>query len=87
MILPIEIKCVVQDTNGTITHVGVFKSKYTVQNIVEDIRKNLFQYYTYKAGNYASVYAKQHPTFGRWFLTIDPDDTNENNLDFLPKCL
>lgn len=84
--MALEIKCVVQDNNGVITQVGVGNSRYTVQNIVDDIRNNRFQYYTSKAGKNVDVYAKQHPTSGRWFLTTDPDDTKENNLDFLPKC-
>lgn len=85
MALALEIKCVKQE-NGAITHVGIGEHTYTVENIVGDIRNNRFQYYTFKDGKKADVYAKEHPTSKRWFLTTDPDDTRENNLDFLPKC-
>jgi hypothetical protein len=43
-------------------------------------------FYTYKYGYRAKVYQKQSSITGRIFLTTDPDDTRENNLDFLPTC-
>jgi hypothetical protein len=81
-----EISCIVEDANKVITHIGVGANRWDVPGVVDDIRNNRYQYYTYKDRKKADVYAKQHPKTGRWFLTTDPDDTRENNLDFLPKC-
>lgn len=84
-----QITCIVDDSNKVITHVGLgsTQSKITVQTAVDDLRSPTGdRYYTMKDGKRADVYAKQHPSTGRWFLTTNPDDTRENNLDFLPKC-
>ena len=84
-----QITCIVENSDKVITKVGYGFSGYKldVQTVVNDMRNpSGDRYYTMKGGQRATVYAKQHPTSGRWFLTTNPDDTRENNLDFLPKC-
>jgi hypothetical protein len=84
----LEITCIVHDSREVIIRVGIGSSRtqYSVQEVVDWIRTEKYQLYTYKAGMKARVYARQHPTSGRWFLTTDPDSTLENNLDFLSHC-
>lgn len=45
------------------------------------------KYFALKYGQMVLVYAKLHHTTGRWFLTTEPEDTKENDLDFLPGCV
>ena len=81
----LQITCI-QESEGRITHVGVQDNG--IQSISKVIawidRGNAF----YALENYerAIVHKKQHPESKRWFLTTNPDDMNENNLDFLPTC-
>jgi len=56
-----------------------------VQQIVDWINGGKHTFYTF-VDKRADVYAKKHPTSGRWFLTTKPDSIDENNLDFLPQC-
>ncbi|MGI0011357.1 MAG: DUF3892 domain-containing protein [Nitrosopumilaceae archaeon] len=80
----LKINCVKQDLNGVITHVGIEGKLYEVQLIVDWINFGIHGFYTLKDGKKAKVYASQQGPSGRWFLTTHPDDTRENNLDFLP---
>ena len=82
-----QITCVVQDSNGIITSVGINGQTYTVITVVNWILNRTHTFFTMKNGYRAQVYAKQHPTTKRWFLTTEPDGTRENNLDFLPHCM
>ena len=79
------ITCI-QESEGRITHVEVQDNG--IQSISKVIawidRGNAF--YVLENNKRAEVYKKQHPETKRWFLTTNPDDINENNLDFLPTC-
>ena len=82
-----EIVCVVNDKNRVIIKVGLSHS--VMKRTIEEIRKMMANgdiFHTLKRGMKAKVYAKQHPSTGRWFLTTSPDSIEENNLDFLPEC-
>jgi hypothetical protein len=79
-----QLTCVIQE-RGVITQVGVEGTIYTVQRIIGAMNAG-DTFYTYKYGYRAKVYQKQSSITGRIFLTTDPDDTRENNLDFLPTC-
>lgn len=81
-----QITCVVQDSNGIITSVGINGQSYSVLTVVNWILSKTYSFFTMKNGYKAQVHARQHPTTKRWFLTTEPDSTTENNLDFLPKC-
>ncbi|MCK5017736.1 MAG: DUF3892 domain-containing protein [Candidatus Peribacteraceae bacterium] len=83
-----RITCIVHDDKKVIIKVGIENenARYLVKEIVDWINRNEHTFYTLERGVKASVYAKQHSTSGRWFLTTKPDDSNENNLDFLPQC-
>ena len=82
---PWEITCVRQ-SNGVITHVNVGGLLQPVERVLSWIQNEKFPIHTYKNGYRADVYPKQNSYTGRWFLTTDPDNTRENNLDFLPPC-
>lgn len=81
-----RIKCITHDKNEVITHVDIDNERYKVEKIVQLILDKAHSFYTEENDKRAEVYAKQHPTSKRWFLTTDPDSDEENNLDFLPKC-
>jgi uncharacterized protein DUF3892 len=78
------ITCVTQ-SSGVITHVGIGGKQETVQQVVDWVRNKVNDVYTNKAGTKVRVYAKPNAS-GNSFLTIDLNDTRENNLDFLPNC-
>ena len=80
------ITCIVHDDKKVIIKVGIAGRLYTVQHIVNCINGKTDTFYTMAGGKRADVYAKKHPTSGRWFLTTKPDSLDENNLDFLPQC-
>ena len=83
-----EITCVRNDNiNNVITRVGVgtVGKEYPVIDIVQAMIKG-DTFHTFKGGQRAKVYRNQHHVTGRWFLTTNPDDMNENDLDFLPIC-
>ena len=80
-----QISCVVQNSNGVITHVGIGGKTHPVMDIVNWILNRTYMFYTIKNGYKATVYAKQS-TLGNWFLTTEPDSTKVNNLDFLRVC-
>ena len=79
------ITCI-QESEGRITHVEVQDNG--IQSISKVIAWIDRGHTFYALENYqrAVVYKKQHPESKRWFLTTNPDDRNENNLDFLPTC-
>jgi hypothetical protein len=84
----LEITCVrYDDTSNVITHVGVGAAgkEYRVIDIVQAML-NGDTFHTFRGGQWAKVYRNQHNFSGRWFLTTNPDDMNENDLDFLPIC-
>ncbi len=81
----LQITCK-QESKVGITHVGVQDNG--IQSISKVIawidREHTF--YTLEDNKRAEVYKKRHSESKRWFLTTNPDDTNENNLGFLPTC-
>ncbi len=85
-----EITCIMHDANEVIIKVGVKVNSevkvYDVETAVYWLEKGDHTLYTYKDKKKAKVYHKQHQISKRWFLTTNPDDTKENNLDFLPQC-
>ncbi len=81
-----QISCVVQDQQGVIQQVGIGSNTHPVSDVVNWIQNRTHSFYTIKNGNRAIVHARQHPITKRWFLTTEPDNTKENNLDFLRKC-
>ena len=84
MVDEFKIHCVRQH-NGVITDVGIGDKMFKVAMVVEWILKKAYTFYTIKNNAKAPVYPKQS-VHGNWFLTTNPDDTRENNLDFLGEC-
>jgi hypothetical protein len=82
----LQILCVVQDQQGVIQRVGIGSNTHPVIDVVNWILNGTYSFYTLKNGYKARVYARQHSATKRWFLTTEPDNTRENNLDFLRKC-
>jgi len=81
----LQITCI-QESEGRITHVGVQDNGIqSISKVIAWIDRG-HTFYTLEDNKKASVYKKQHPESKRWFLTTNPDDTNENNLDFLSTC-
>ena len=80
-----EITCVRQ-SNGVITHVGIGGWLQPVQTVVYWVQSGV-TIFTDRYGRRVQVFARQHPYSKRWFLTTDPDDIRENNLDLLPMCV
>ncbi|KAG2472023.1 MAG: hypothetical protein NPMRTHETA2_2250002 [Nitrosopumilales archaeon] len=79
------ITCI-QESEGRITHVEVQDNGIqSISKVIAWIDRG-HTFYTLEDNKKASVYKKQHPESKRWFLTTNPDDMNENNLDFLPIC-
>jgi hypothetical protein len=71
--------------SGLITHVGINGKLYTVWRIVEAKRLG-DEFYTSYRGKIAEVQRRQHYLTRRWYLTTNPDDYKENNLDYLGIC-
>ena len=81
----LQITCI-QESEGRITHVEVQDNGIqSISKVIAWIDRG-HTFYTLEDNKKASVYKKQHPESKRWFLTTNPDDMNENNLDFLPTC-
>ena len=81
-----EIECVLIDEYGVISQVSV--KGYGMQSIAlvsHLIKEHIFCFFTYRNGNRTEVFVnftdKEIP-----FLTTHPDETNVNDLDFLPNC-
>ncbi len=81
----LQITCI-RESEGRITHVGVQDNAIQPISIVIAWIDRGHTFYTLENNKRAEVYKKQHPETKRWFLTTNPDDINENNLDFLPTC-
>jgi len=84
-----EIDCIRHDSDKIITHVGIKNDKiYPVMEIVRRINASgaTDRFFTNRNGQRVRVHARQRSDTGRWYLTTDPDSTNENNLDFLLYC-
>ena len=85
------ISCVVHDREKRITHVGLAGEKklFTVEKIFRLIDDGdvFFAQDTQHANTTgAKVVKRMHPKTGREYLTTNPDDIDENNLDFLLEC-
>ena len=81
----LQITCK-QESEGRITHVEVQDNGIQpISKVIAWIDRG-HTFYTLENNQRAEVYKKQHPESKRWFLTTNPDDINENNLDFLPAC-
>ena len=83
-----EITCVRHDDPneaGLITHLGVNGYRYTVSRIFAAHEAG-DTFYTIRYGRSAEVQRRKHHITNRKYLTTDPDDLKENNLDYLPRC-
>jgi len=79
------ITCI-QENEGRITHVEVQDNGIqSISKVIAWIDRG-HTFYALEDNKRAIIHKKQHPGSKRWFLTTNPDDTNENNLDFLPTC-
>ena len=84
----IRIVCKTHGENEVITDVGLEDgNKHTVLAIWNRIKIGKDTFYTLENNNRAEVHARQRSDTGTKYLTTDPDDENENNLDFLPSCV
>src|SRR6476660_1197183 len=81
-----EISCVLPDISGVINKVGIWDDIFTVQEVATWILNKTYRFYAYKRRH--KIYLKTRRTnySGRLYLTTDPNDKRENNLDFLPYC-
>ena len=87
MCMLIYITCVIHDpSNGNIISVGTKDQIYFVNTVVQWINSGKWVAYTWSNDKAAKVYAKQSIS-GKWYLTTEPNNTKEDNLDFLPECL
>ena len=75
-----------QESEGRITHVEVQDAGIQPISKVITWIDSGHTFYALEIYERAIVHKKQHPESKRWFLTTNPDDMNENNLDFLPTC-
>ena len=81
-----EIICIVHDNDGIITYVGLKgQSTMSVPVVTRLINDGTHSFYVYRHGHKAQVYART-PNDGNPFLTIDPESTHANDLDFMPVC-
>jgi len=81
----LQITCI-QESEGRITHVKVQDNGIqSISKVIAWIDRG-HTFYTLEDNKRAVVHKKQYPESKRWFLTTNPDDMNENNLDFLPIC-
>jgi hypothetical protein len=82
-----RVVCIVHDEKQRITHVGLEGGEiHTVSDIIR-LMNNGHLFFTQENNIRANVFKRTHPTTGRKYLTTNPDDTNENNLDFLPQWM
>lgn len=80
-----RITCRVVDTTGVLLRVGIGNEMYSVNQIHDWIINRIHNFYTYENGKRVEVKARTSVK-GRKFITTDPDDIKENNLDELPSC-
>ena len=81
-----EISCVVQDITGVINKVGIWEDIFTVQEVATWILNKTYRFYAYKRGHKTYLKPRRTNYSGRLYLTTDPNDKRENNLEFLPSC-
>ena len=82
-----KIVCVRHDANNVITGVGLEDGSIRrIKEIIERINSEIDSFYTYRDGKHAKIYAKRGENTKKWYLTTEPDSTDENNMDFLPSC-
>jgi hypothetical protein len=80
-----QIVCIRHDERDVITHVGINGKLYTITDIVNAMRGG-DTFYIMKDQRRADVFLKRHHISQELFLTVNPDDTSANNLDFLDDC-
>lgn len=82
------ITCVTKDNSDNILEVGLNTGVHLdVQTVVYRLNNNVDDYYTTDQYNrQVRVYARQHYSTGRWFITTNPDGVPPNNLDNLRRC-
>ena len=81
-----KISCVVEDIHGVIHKVGIWDNMFTVQEVAIWIIDKTYRFYTNKNGYKTYLKPRRTSYSGRLYLTTDPNDKRENNLDFLPYC-
>src|SRR5215213_1187333 len=82
-----RVVCIVHDEKQRITHVGLEGGEiHTVWDIIR-LMNNGHLFFTQENNIRANVVERTHPNTGRKYLTTNPDNTNENNLDFLPQWM
>ena len=81
-----RITCIVHDENNVITEIGIGDQRFTVNQIIDYVRRKVHSYYTKANGYEAEVYSRQRSDTGTWYLTTSPDGVAPNNLDSLPEC-
>ena len=59
---------------------------YTIDQVIDWIRKGLHSFFVLVWGRRVEVIVKQHPLSGRWYLTTVGDGYPPNNLLNLPAC-
>ncbi len=79
-----QIACVRYE-DGVIEHVGVGGTLYSIPEIVESMKKG-HTFHTYRDNTYAEVVRRWSSKSNRYYLTTEPDNTYQNNLEFLPSC-
>ncbi len=83
----LEISCVIKNHLGEITHLGIDNKKiFSVMQVILSILDGRYSYYTYQYGYKVQVYAVQDPSTRKWFLTLEPDNPHEHQLNFLTAC-
>ena len=78
-----QISCVIRDTNGVITNIGIEGKVYSVSHVAQLIVDKKCRFYIVtEDGNKEYVEQRKDPTTKQIILTT----TLEYNLDFLPSC-
>ncbi|MGD9671883.1 MAG: hypothetical protein AB7U98_00215 [Candidatus Nitrosocosmicus sp.] len=78
-----QISCIVRDTNGVITNIGIEGKVYSVSHAAQLIVDKKCRFYIVtKDGNKEFVEQRKDPTTKQIILTTNL----ENNLDSLPSC-
>ncbi len=81
-----QITCKEHDSQERIIKVGLgrMREMHSTDQVVKWIRDGTHTFYTLKNGDRAKVLARQRSDTGYWYLTTEPDNEDEKNLDFLP---
>lgn len=78
-----QISCVVRDTNGVITNIGIEGKIYSVLHAVQLMVDKKYRFYILtEDGNKEYVEQRKDPTTKQIILTTNLKD----NLDSLPSC-